>query len=57
MQNKEIIITREQAESLIDSLRDCLNNEGVYQIKINITDGAIMLTAHVQSMEIKLCSN
>lgn len=57
MQNKEIIVTREQAESLIDSLHDCLNNEGVYQIKINITDKAIMLTAHVQSKEIKLCSN
>lgn len=54
MQNKEIIVTREQAESLVDSLHEYLDNEDVYQIKINITDDAIMLTAHVQSKEIKL---
>jgi hypothetical protein len=57
MPNQEIIINREQALALMKAIKDCLDNERAYQIKINITDDAIMFTAYAQSKETKLCSN
>lgn len=54
MQNKEIIINREQAQALSEALQECLSNEKAFHIKINVANDSIQLTAHVHPIQVKL---
>jgi type II secretory pathway component PulM len=54
MSNRMITITRDQAQALSEALKDCLRNENVLQIRIDITDESIQLTTHTLPLRVKL---
>ena len=50
--SEELILGREAAKELSDSLNRMLNISAYYQIKIRITDDKIVLIPHASAVEI-----
>ena len=50
--NEDLILSKDRAEALINSLIMALKPENVYQVKIIFTKDQILITPHFKTIEI-----